>query len=161
VGCNEDCEPNTLACHQHAPEWRRHKASKSKSTIHGIRRIIQRPNEAQPWQQNRIRRAHQPHDENQNEQVRRHYFSPNKFYCVETICTPCGVVLAWTLFDKAESPTNILNWLDTVVYPNKEDRPTYICIDKACLVSDYYLYWTDLILYLGFTDIGTSTTLLE
>ncbi|KAF8161840.1 hypothetical protein BJ912DRAFT_822020, partial [Pholiota molesta] len=41
VGCNEDCEPNTLACHQHAPEWRRHKASKSKSTIHGIRRIIQ------------------------------------------------------------------------------------------------------------------------
>lgn len=140
MGCDEDCEPDSLACWEHTLEWRRHRANKSKSTLNGIRRIIQRPNETQPWQQNRIRRLQQPHDEDQNVQVRRHYFSPNKFYCVETICTPCGVVLAWTLFDKAESPSNILHWLDTVVYPNKEDRPTYICIDKACLVSvDYFL----------------------
>jgi hypothetical protein len=52
---------------------------------------------------------------------------------VETICAPCGVVRAWTKFAKAESPTNILNWLQSV-YPNVEERPDYICIDKACLV---------------------------
>jgi hypothetical protein len=52
---------------------------------------------------------------------------------VETICAPCGVVIAWTLFAKAESPTNILNWLESV-YPTPELRPNYICIDKACMV---------------------------
>ena len=49
------------------------------------------------------------------------------------MCTPCGVVLAWTKFAKSESPTNILDWLKEV-YPSQEDRPAYICIDKACLV---------------------------
>ncbi|KAF9470824.1 hypothetical protein BDN70DRAFT_901817, partial [Pholiota conissans] len=52
-----------------------------------------------------------------------------------------------TLFDKAESASNILNWLDTVVYPNKEDRPDYICIDKACLVLRHLAlqpeYWNE------------------
>jgi len=52
---------------------------------------------------------------------------------VETICAPCGVVIAWTKFDKSESPTNILNWLGTV-YPNPDTRPSYVCIDKACQV---------------------------
>ena len=55
------------------------------------------------------------------------------FYCVETICAPCGVVIAWTKFAKAESPTNILHFLATV-YPTPELRPSYICIDKACMV---------------------------
>jgi len=76
----------------------------------------------------------QPHDEDHPEsQQCKHYFSPNRFYCVETICAPCGVVIAWTKFAKAESPTNILNWLASV-YPNIESRPDYICIDKACQV---------------------------
>src|ERR1700760_2181847 len=61
------------------------------------------------------------------------YFTPHQFYCVETICAPCGVVIAWTKFAKAESPTNILTWLETV-YPTEESRPSYICIDKACAV---------------------------
>ena len=52
---------------------------------------------------------------------------------VETLCAPCGVVVAWTKFAKAESPTNILQFLHTV-YPTEESRPAYICIDKACLV---------------------------
>ena len=52
---------------------------------------------------------------------------------METICAPCGVVIAWTKFDKSESPTNILNWLGTV-YPDPETRPSYVCIDKACQV---------------------------
>jgi len=52
---------------------------------------------------------------------------------VETICAPCGVVIAWTKFDKSESPTNILNFLNQV-YPTEQSRPNYICIDKACQV---------------------------
>ncbi|KAF8876467.1 hypothetical protein BD779DRAFT_1412368, partial [Infundibulicybe gibba] len=66
-------------------------------------------------------------------QLRHNYFGPSRFYCVETICAPCGVVIAWTKFDKAESPTNILQFLEDV-YPTEESRPAYICIDKACLV---------------------------
>ena len=62
--------------------------------------------------------SHQPepaqavkaHDADQPaEEGRKHYFSPNQFYCVETLCAPCGVVVAWTKFDKSESPTKILN----------------------------------------------------
>ena len=52
---------------------------------------------------------------------------------METICAPCGVVIAWTKIDKSESPTNILNFLNQV-YPTEESRPNYICIDKACQV---------------------------
>src|SRR6266550_3782475 len=44
-----------------------------------------------------------------------------------------GVVIAWAKFTNAESPTNILNFLEHV-YPTEESRPAYICIDKACLV---------------------------
>ncbi|TFK31933.1 hypothetical protein BDQ12DRAFT_701383 [Crucibulum laeve] len=62
-----------------------------------------------------------------------HYFGPSQLYCVETICAPCGVVIAWDLFDKSESSTQILDFLQTV-YPTEESRPTYICINKACLV---------------------------
>ena len=43
-------------------------------------------------------------------------------------------MIAWTIFDKSESLTNILNFLKTI-YPTIESRPSYICIDKACQVS--------------------------
>ncbi|KIJ91601.1 hypothetical protein K443DRAFT_114797 [Laccaria amethystina LaAM-08-1] len=85
-----------------------------------------------PWQPS-TERPVQPHDQPTSEPKLKHYFSPSRFYCVETITTPCGVVIAWTKFDKAESPTNILNWLESV-FPTEESRPDYICIDKACLV---------------------------
>ena len=63
----------------------------------------------------------------------KNYFSPSCFYCVETLCAPCGTVIAWAKFAKSKSPTNILNFLETV-YPTEESCPAYICIDKACLV---------------------------
>ena len=75
----------------------------------------------------------QPHDEPAPEPQRTNYFIAPRFYCVETICAPCGVVIAWTKFAKSESPTNILAFLEKV-YPTEESRPAYICIDKACLV---------------------------
>ena len=75
----------------------------------------------------------QPHDLNVPEQQKKNYFSPNRFYCVETICAPCGTVIAWTKFAKSESPTHILEFLSSV-YPTEESRPDYICIDKAWLI---------------------------
>ena len=73
----------------------------------------------------------QPHDEDPDSQSRKdNHFVPPCFYHVETICAPCGAVHAWTLFDKAESPTHILNFLDAV-YPTPDVRPDYVCIDKG------------------------------
>ena len=63
----------------------------------------------------------------------KHYFSLNRFYCVEIVCAPCGTVVAWTKLAKSESPTNIMRFLESI-YPNQEERPAYICIDKACIV---------------------------
>ena len=75
----------------------------------------------------------QPHDEPVQELPRQTYFSPSQFYCVETICAPCGVVIAWARFPKSESPTNILTFLESV-FPTEDSRPDYICIYKACQV---------------------------
>ena len=61
------------------------------------------------------------------------YFTPKRFYCIENICTSCGLVLAWPKFDRAESPTKILEFLASV-YPEEQNRPDYVCIDKACQV---------------------------
>ncbi len=98
-----------------------------------MRRILQ-TGAQQPWQRATNNNSTQPHDaDHPEEQQRKDYFSPNRWYCCETMCTPCGVVLAWTKFAKSESPSNILGWLKEV-YPSQQDRPAYICIDKACLV---------------------------
>ena len=95
--------------------------------------MLQRPEERNSWQPG-LHRTIQPHDNDDDVEVpRKHYFGPAKFYCIETICAPCGVVIAWTKFDRSESPTNILNFLARV-YPTEESRPSYICIDKACKV---------------------------
>ncbi|KAF8800504.1 hypothetical protein BYT27DRAFT_7262903 [Phlegmacium glaucopus] len=98
----------------------------------GVRRMLQRPQELQPWQSQQ-NHPHQPHDEETPDRVLTHYFSPARYYCVETIVAPCGVIIAWTKFDKSESPTKILNFLRTI-YPTTESQPSYVCIDKACLV---------------------------
>ena len=67
------------------------------------------------------------------EREHKNYFSAPRFYCVGTICAPCGVVIAWEKFPKSESPTHILTFLENV-FQTEESRPDYICIDKACLV---------------------------
>jgi len=73
----------------------------------------------------------------------KNYFTPHRSYCVETICAPCGVVIAWAKFAKSESPTNFLNLLQTV-YSTEESWPDYICIDKACGVLHHIITEGDL-----------------
>ena len=86
-----------------------------------------------------------PHDAPSEPEARqegfvKNYFIPGRFYFFETICAPCGVIIAWAKFDKAESPTNILNFLANV-YPNEPSRPDYICIDKASGFAHSYCQW--------------------
>jgi hypothetical protein len=124
---------DSLACQAHQGAWRKYKLDHSRTSLAGVRRMLQRPGERNAWQPG-LRRMDQPHDNNEDIEIPRvHYFGPAKFYCVETVCAPCGVVIAWTKFDKSESPTNILKFLEAV-YPTEESRPAYICIDKACRV---------------------------
>ena len=131
-----DCQAPKInpsqACEQHQREWGKYLESHSRENLSGVRRILRRPGETLPWQPN-VQRNIQPHDQDVPEPQKKNYFSPNRFYCVETICAPCGTVIAWTKFAKSESPTHILEFLASV-YPTEESRPDYICIDKACLL---------------------------
>lgn len=99
--------------------------------------MISRPNENLEWNRNLHRQAAPAHDmaidDDDAPIQRKHYFGPAKFYCTESVCYPCGVVIGWDLFDKSESPTNILRFLENM-FPTPESRPSYICIDKGCMV---------------------------
>ena len=135
-----DCLNNkiwdTEACVIHQAMWEKHKQTHTRDHLMGVRRMLQRPEELQPWQNRQNLQIHpcQPHDDDENPPPRqKHFFSPARSYCVETVVAPCGVVIAWTKFDKSESTTNILNYLEKI-FPTPESRPAYICIDKACRV---------------------------
>jgi hypothetical protein len=135
--CNNDKVQGTQACHQHRGRWERHLVTHKRQTLGGYRRALRRPDETWPWMPAAVQNA-QPHDnieeiEREVETGRNNPFIPPRYYCVETICAPCGVVVAWATFAKSESPTNILGFLEKV-YPTEVERPAYVCIDKACLV---------------------------
>ena len=132
----KDCQHLKVAgmqtCHLHREEWRHHTLHHGRRKIQGLNRVLRRPNEEVPWMPGAFQNT-QAHDEPAPVPQRSNYLTASRFYCVETLCAPCGAVIAWTKFDKAESPTKILEWLNQV-YPTEDSRPDYICIDKACLV---------------------------
>ncbi|KAF8800018.1 hypothetical protein BYT27DRAFT_7236215 [Phlegmacium glaucopus] len=103
----------TEACDEHQLIWKKHSEKHSQQHLSGDHCEAGPENPQRP-----------------------HYFSPAQYYCVETMCAPCGVVIAWTKFDKSESPTNVLNFLGSV-HPTQDSQPQYVCIDKACM-----LLWT-------------------
>ncbi|KAH6866138.1 hypothetical protein BKA70DRAFT_1134626, partial [Coprinopsis sp. MPI-PUGE-AT-0042] len=144
VGCLALAKSGTRACELHAPEWKHYQASASRSSSSGVKRMIHRPAERQPWQESH-ERPENPHDQHDPQPHQpKHYFAASRYYCVETLCAPCGVVEAWSLFAKSESPTNIMKFLESV-YPNPADRPSYLCIDKACIllktVANHFRSW--------------------
>ncbi|KAH6914140.1 hypothetical protein BKA70DRAFT_1420913 [Coprinopsis sp. MPI-PUGE-AT-0042] len=144
VGCLALAKSGTRACELHAPEWKHYQASASRSSSSGVKRMIHRPAERQPWQESH-ERPENPHDRPDPQPHQpKHYFAASRYYCVETLCAPCGVVEAWSLFAKSESPTNIMKFLESV-YPNPADRPSYLCIDKACIllktVANHFRSW--------------------
>ena len=132
-GCQNVKAANIHTCVQHQQLWRAHVLRFGLATHLGIQRMLRRTEEENlPWVQANAAHVH-PHDEPMPVPVNRNSFLAPRFYCVETICAPCGVVIAWTKFARAESPSNILNFLDKV-YPTADLKPDYVCIDKACLV---------------------------
>ena len=133
--CTNRRVEGTSACQTHQPEWRKYKKHHSRQTQSGVRRMLQRQGENLAWNvdQRRPRQQQQHDDPSEEPPLSPNYFSPARYYCVETICAPCGVVIAWTKFARSESTTNILNFLESV-YPTEESRPDYICIDKGCQV---------------------------
>ena len=134
-----DCDglkvPPSQTCVQHQNRWYQHAVRYGRQSLLGIRRIVRRSEEERlPWLPTFNQPVQQHDDEPTNATNRKdNYFVAPHFYCVETICAPCGAVIAWTLFDKSESPTQILGFLEAV-YPTPELRPNYICIDKGCSV---------------------------
>jgi hypothetical protein len=132
--CNNQRVERTLACQEHQSQWRKYEKNSKRENQAGVRRMLQRPGENQPWQPTHRPPNPQQHDDpNADPPPPPNYFRPARFYCVETICAPCGVVIAWTKFAKSESPTNILNFLGSV-YQTEDSRPDYVCIDKGCQV---------------------------
>jgi hypothetical protein len=131
--CTDILIPSTMACANHQGLWNKYKLDHSAGGLAGSKRMLNRRQENLPWS-SKSDHEHQPHDQPAPDQAKtKHFFGPATFYCVETICAPCGVVVAWAKFAKSESESNILAFLNQV-YPQKELRPNYICIDKACRV---------------------------
>jgi hypothetical protein len=97
--------------------------------------MISRPTEGLPWLNpaDRVNLAHDRVQPDEEDDTRKHYFGPSKYYCVEIACAPCGTVIAWTKFDRSESPNKILKFLEDI-FSTPESRPSFICIDKACQV---------------------------
>jgi hypothetical protein len=147
VTCQNARVNGTQACEEHQRAWQKHVHNRQPGTLAGVQRMLRRPGENLEWLPAPREHVDNPHDGPvlPDRQVK-NYFSPNRFYCVETICAPCGIVVAWAKFAKSESPTNIMRFLGSV-YTTQEDRPAYICIDKACLVlkhivaNDAYQDW--------------------
>jgi hypothetical protein len=129
--CTDTVVATTMACATHQALWKKYKLDHSSGSLAGSKRMLNRHQENLPWNE-REGHEQQPHDQPPPEPRKlKHFFSPATFYCVETICAPCGVVIAWAKFAKSESESNILAFLNQV-YPSMDSHPDYICIDKAC-----------------------------
>ncbi|KAF8987389.1 hypothetical protein BDQ17DRAFT_1393537 [Cyathus striatus] len=101
--------------------------------------MLRKPAENPPWNKNQGRCVQQPHNESDtNIPKKSHYFSASCYYCVETICAPCGAVIAWTKFVKSESTTNILKFLEDV-FPDEELRPDYISVANGSWVDCHFV----------------------
>ncbi|KAJ8695595.1 hypothetical protein PTI98_008185 [Pleurotus ostreatus] len=137
--CNKNKVGLTQACEDHQEQWRTFRGRYANSSLLGVQRMLRRAQEErQEWLPVGGRAEAPEHDdlaEQEAEQVSgskyNNYFSAPRFYCVETICAPCGVVIAWRKFAKSEGVAKILQLLEDV-YPDPASRPIYIAIDKGC-----------------------------
>lgn len=135
--CNNEKQENTKACAAHQPTWQQHISRFGRATVLGIRRLLRRSvTGSLPWNPIQNFRGNAPAHDADGEPVlppRKNHFTAGRYYCIETICKPCGVVLAWTKFFRSESPSQIIEFSEKV-YPQENQRPSYIAIDKGCLL---------------------------
>ncbi|KAF8984862.1 hypothetical protein BDQ17DRAFT_1393809 [Cyathus striatus] len=125
IDCYNHHEPNSKTCVNHRQNWFNHITQFGRQSVLGIRRIIRRSVEE-------AGQAQEPDN----------YFVAPQFYCVETLCAPCGVVIAWTKFVKSEGASQIMDFLEDI-YLTPESKPSYVCIDKVSttrFIVDSYHY---------------------
>lgn len=137
-GCSSPLIAKTLACAAHQADWQRHKTRFGGQSMLTMRRQIRNADQnPTPWNPARRTRSTAPaHDDDTAETeppARTNYFTPGRFYCIELMVNPCGVPVAWTLFDRSESPTQIISFINAV-HTRPADKSQYYCIDKACQV---------------------------
>lgn len=138
-GCNKNKVGRTQACEDHQEQWRTFRGRYANTSLLGVQRILRRTQEErQEWLPRAAGAEELEHDNLEEQEVEEvsgtkynNYFSAPRFYCVETICAPCGVVIAWRKFAKAEGVAKILRFLEDV-YEDPNSRPSYIAIDKGC-----------------------------
>lgn len=138
-GCNKNKVGRTQACEDHQEQWRTFRGCYANTSLLGVQQILRRTQEErQEWLPRAAGAEELEHDNLEEQEVEEvsgtkynNYFSAPRFYCVETICAPCGVVIAWRKFAKAEGVAKILRFLEDV-YEDPNSRPSYIAIDKGC-----------------------------
>ena len=115
----------TQACEEHQRAWQKHINNHQPGTLAGVQRMLRRPGENLEWFPAPREHVNNPHDGLvlPDRQIK-NYFSPNHFYCVETICAPCGIVVAWTKFAKSESPSNMRS-LNLFIQHRKIGQPIF------------------------------------
>jgi hypothetical protein len=112
IYCTNPKLTGTLTCLQHQAQWNAFVVQFGQTNLLEVQRLLRRSEiKGLPWVQATDQPAPQP-----TVQVKNHFTAP-RFYCVETICAPCGVVIAWIKFAKAKLPSNILDFLESV-YPD-------------------------------------------
>src|ERR1700734_338335 len=91
VACDRPKVAPSHTCAIHQNRWCQHIIRHGRQSLLGIRRLIRRSEEEHvEWLPQRNRQV-QPHDEDTSSESRRdNYFVPPRFYCVETLCAPCG-----------------------------------------------------------------------
>jgi hypothetical protein len=82
--------------------------------------------------------AHDAEQDDVEDDEQDNYFSPGRFYCVELMVRPCGMPIAWDLFDKSESPSKIVNFIERH-HPTIQDKFSYYCVDKGCQILRHLL----------------------
>ncbi|KAF9489598.1 hypothetical protein BDN71DRAFT_1401336 [Pleurotus eryngii] len=138
-GCDKNKVGHTQACEDHQEQWRTFCRHYANTSLLGVQQMLRRAQEErQDWLPRTAGAEELEHDNLEEQEVEEvsgtkynNYFSAPRFYCVETICAPCGVVIAWRKFAKAEGVAKILRFLEDV-YENPNSRPSYIAIDKGC-----------------------------
>ncbi|EJD32917.1 hypothetical protein AURDEDRAFT_77376, partial [Auricularia subglabra TFB-10046 SS5] len=136
-GCSADLHGTTRACTNHQAEWKEHQERFARQSVIGMRRRIRQANtDPREWNPNQRTRPNAPAHDDDGEPIlpaRKNFFAPGRWYCLELMVAPCGMPVAFELFDKSESPTKIINFIEKH-HPTPGTKSQYYIIDKACMV---------------------------
>ena len=122
--CTNQCAPNSMCCATHVGIEREFGGIFSFLRVGGRRR-----NETQAmWRSRNVDWYHQRE---------RHRFSRASNYGYWFAARPCGIVLGLERMIHYERPRDLLQWLDTVIFPhpplaNARVAPSYVIYDRAC-----------------------------